>query len=146
MGTATAVSAGVSGIIVSNHGARTPDTVPATIEALPLVVERVAGRIPVLADGGIRRGTDVLKALALGVAAVQIGRLYLVGTRPRGGGWRGAGGGDPAPRARAGQTKREPGKGPRGLRAPWISDAAVNRLEPVRRYPARARPAIALMA
>jgi 4-hydroxymandelate oxidase len=76
---ATAVKAGVAGIIVSNHGARNLDTVPATIDALPLVVERVGGRLPVLVDGGIRRGTDVLKALALGAAAVQIGRPYLWG-------------------------------------------------------------------
>jgi 4-hydroxymandelate oxidase len=76
---AIAVKAGVAGIIVSNHGARNLDTVPATIDALPLVVEKVAGRIPVLVDGGIRRGTDVLKALALGATAVQIGRPYLWG-------------------------------------------------------------------
>jgi 4-hydroxymandelate oxidase len=76
---ATAVKAGVAGIIVSNHGARNLDTVPATIEALPAVVERVGGRMPVLVDGGIRRGTDVLKALAFGAAAVQIGRPYLWG-------------------------------------------------------------------
>ena len=76
---ATAVKAGVAGIIVSNHGARNLDTVPATIDALPPVVERVAGRIPVLVDGGIRRGTDVIKALALGAVAVQIGRPYLWG-------------------------------------------------------------------
>lgn len=76
---AIAVKAGVAGIIVSNHGARNLDTVPATIDALPLVIERVAGSMPVLVDGGIRRGTDVLKALALGAAAVQIGRPYLWG-------------------------------------------------------------------
>jgi 4-hydroxymandelate oxidase len=76
---ATGVKAGVSGIIVSNHGARNLDTVPATIDALPLVVEKVAGRVPVLVDGGIRRGTDVVKALALGAQAVQIGRPYLWG-------------------------------------------------------------------
>ena len=76
---AIAVQAGVAGIIVSNHGARNLDTVPATIDALPLVVERVAGKMPVLVDGGIRRGTDVLKAFALGAAAVQIGRPYLWG-------------------------------------------------------------------
>lgn len=76
---ATAVKAGASGIIVSNHGARNLDTVPATIDALPLVVEKVAGRVPVLVDGGIRRGTDIIKAFALGAAAVQIGRPYLWG-------------------------------------------------------------------
>jgi 4-hydroxymandelate oxidase len=76
---ATAVKAGVAGIIVSNHGARNLDTVPATIDALPMVVEKVEGRIPVLVDGGVRRGTDVIKALARGAAAVQIGRPYLWG-------------------------------------------------------------------
>jgi len=74
-----AVEAGVAGLIVSNHGGRNLDTLPATIEALPLVVEQTAGRIPVLVDGGIRRGTDVLKALALGARAVLIGRPYLYG-------------------------------------------------------------------
>ena len=74
---ATAVTAGVAGIIVSNHGARNLDTVPATIDALPLVVEKVAGRVPVLVDGGIRRGTDIVKAPAPGASAVQIGaRIY----------------------------------------------------------------------
>jgi 4-hydroxymandelate oxidase len=74
-----AVQEGVAGSIVSNHGARNLDTVPATIDALPHVVERVAGRIPVLVDGGIRRGTDVVKALARGANAVLIGRPYLYG-------------------------------------------------------------------
>lgn len=74
-----AVDAGVSGLIVSNHGARNLDTVPATIAALPRVTDAVAGRIPVLVDGGIRRGTDVLKALALGASAVAVGRPYLYG-------------------------------------------------------------------
>jgi 4-hydroxymandelate oxidase len=74
-----AVEAGVSGIIVSNHGARNLDTLPATIDALPLVAEKVRGRIPVLVDGGIRRGTDIVKALALGASAVGIGRPYLWG-------------------------------------------------------------------
>ncbi|MFN0112170.1 MAG: alpha-hydroxy acid oxidase [Blastocatellia bacterium] len=74
-----AVKSGVSGVIVSNHGSRNIDTLPATIEALPEVAAKVAGRIPVLVDGGIRRGTDVLKALALGAKAVLIGRPYLHG-------------------------------------------------------------------
>jgi len=74
-----AVKAGVAGIMVSNHGGRNLDTVPATIDALPQVADRVAGRVPVLVDGGIRRGTDVLKALALGANAVLIGRPYLYG-------------------------------------------------------------------
>lgn len=74
-----AVNAGVDGVFVSNHGARNLDTVPATIDVLPFVVERVAGRVPVLVDGGIRRGTDVLKALALGATAAGIGRPYLYG-------------------------------------------------------------------
>ncbi len=74
-----AVKAGVDGLIVSNHGARNLDTSPATIDTLPRVVATVAGRIPVMMDGGVRRGTDVLKALALGADAVQIGRPYLFG-------------------------------------------------------------------
>lgn len=73
------IQAGAAAIIVSNHGGRNLDTVPATIESLPRVVERVAGRVPVLVDGGIRRGTDALKALALGASAVLIGRPYIYG-------------------------------------------------------------------
>ena len=74
-----AVEHGVGGIVVSNHGARQMDTAPATIEVLPRCVEAVAGRVPVLLDGGVRRGLDVLKALALGATAVQIGRPVLWG-------------------------------------------------------------------
>ncbi|MEO6003660.1 MAG: alpha-hydroxy acid oxidase [Opitutus sp.] len=74
-----AVQANVAGIIVSNHGARNLDTGPATIDALPRVIEKVGGRMPVLVDGGIRRGTDILKALALGANAVLIGRPYVYG-------------------------------------------------------------------
>jgi 4-hydroxymandelate oxidase len=76
---ARAVDGGVAGIVVSNHGARNLDTVPATIDALPEVAERVAGRIPILLDGGIRRGTDIVKAIARGASAVLIGRPYAFG-------------------------------------------------------------------
>lgn len=74
-----AVESGVAGIIVSNHGARNLDTVPATIDALPVIADRLGGRLPLLVDGGIRRGTDVVKALALGANAVLIGRSYAYG-------------------------------------------------------------------
>lgn len=74
-----AVNAGASGIIVSNHGGRSLDTLPASIDALPLVAARIVGRIPVLMDGGIRRGTDVLKAIANGATAVLLGRPILYG-------------------------------------------------------------------
>lgn len=74
-----AVEHGVDGIIVSNHGGRQVDGTLATIEALPEIVASVSGRIEILLDGGIRRGTDVLKALALGAKAVLIGRPYLWG-------------------------------------------------------------------
>jgi isopentenyl diphosphate isomerase/L-lactate dehydrogenase-like FMN-dependent dehydrogenase len=73
------LDAGADGVVVSNHGGRQLDGVQATVEALPAVVEAVAGRVPVLLDGGVRRGTDVLKALALGATAVMIGRPYLYG-------------------------------------------------------------------
>ena len=69
-----AVSVGAAGLIVSNHGGRTLDTAPATATALPRVVQAVGGAVPVLVDGGIRRGTDVLKAMALGASAVLVGR------------------------------------------------------------------------
>jgi 4-hydroxymandelate oxidase len=76
---ARAVEHGVDGLVVSNHGARNLDTVPATADALPRVVEAVDGRVPVLVDGGIRRGTDVAKALSLGASAVLVGRPYVWG-------------------------------------------------------------------
>ena len=74
-----AVKAGADAIIVSNHGGRALDGAAATIDALPRVADRVNGRIPVLTDGGIRRGGDVLKALARGASAVLVGRPYLYG-------------------------------------------------------------------
>jgi isopentenyl diphosphate isomerase/L-lactate dehydrogenase-like FMN-dependent dehydrogenase len=70
---------GAAAVVVSNHGGRQLDGVPASIDALPEVVEAVEGRAEVLLDGGVRRGTDVLKALALGARAVLIGRAMLWG-------------------------------------------------------------------
>lgn len=74
-----AVKRGVEGVIVSNHGGRQVDGAVASLDALPAVVEAVAGRAVVLFDGGIRRGADVLKALALGARAVLLGRPYCWG-------------------------------------------------------------------
>ncbi len=76
---AQAVSVGAAGLVVSNHGGRTLDTVPASIDALPRIADRLAGARPILLDGGIQRGTDVFKALALGATAVMIGRPYVWG-------------------------------------------------------------------
>ena len=74
-----ALQHGASGVIVSNHGGRQLDSSPATIEALPAIAERLGGRGALLLDGGVRRGTDVLKALALGAQAVLLGRPILWG-------------------------------------------------------------------
>ena len=74
-----AVSIGVDSVVVSNHGGRQLDVVPASLQALPAVVDAVAGKIPVLLDGGVRRGGDVVKALALGATACLIGRPHLWG-------------------------------------------------------------------
>ncbi|HUC53846.1 MAG TPA: alpha-hydroxy acid oxidase [Candidatus Cybelea sp.] len=74
-----AVEHGVDGLIVSNHGGRAEETLRPTIESLPEVIEGVAGRVPVIVDGGIRRGTDVFKALALGASAAGIGRPHAWG-------------------------------------------------------------------
>jgi len=74
-----AVDHGASGVVVSNHGGRQLDTSPATIEALPAVVDAVGGAVDVMVDGGVRRGTDVVKALALGARAVLVGRPVLWG-------------------------------------------------------------------
>ncbi|KAK0596524.1 hypothetical protein LWI29_016490 [Acer saccharum] len=79
-----AVQVGVDGIIVSNHGARQLDYSPATISVLEEVVHAVEGRVPVLMDGGIRRGTDVFKALALGAQAVLVGRPVIYGLAAKG--------------------------------------------------------------
>jgi 4-hydroxymandelate oxidase len=73
------VEHGIDGILVSNHGGRSTETLRATIDALPEVVDAVGGRIPIFVDGGVRRGTDVFKALALGAKAVGIGRPMLWG-------------------------------------------------------------------
>lgn len=74
-----ALQEGLDGLIVSNHGGRALDTLPATISVLPEVVEAAGGRMPILMDGGIRRGSDVFKALALGADAVLIGRPFAFG-------------------------------------------------------------------
>ena len=76
---ARAVAAGAAGIVVSTHGGRQLDASPATIEVLPRVVDAVAGRAEVYLDGGVRRGTDIVKALALGARAVLVGRPVLWG-------------------------------------------------------------------
>jgi 4-hydroxymandelate oxidase len=74
-----AIDFGIDGIIVSNHGGRTIDTLPSTIELLPKIAKAVDGKIPILFDGGIRRGTDIIKAIALGASAVMIGRPIMYG-------------------------------------------------------------------
>jgi 4-hydroxymandelate oxidase len=74
-----ALDIGLDGIVVSNHGGRTLDTLPATIDVLPEIAAAVSARVPLLLDGGIRRGTDVLKALALGASAVLVGRPVVYG-------------------------------------------------------------------
>lgn len=74
-----AIAEGFDGIVVSNHGGRTLDTLPATLAVLPDIADAVAGRVPILLDGGIRRGSDVFKALALGARAVLIGRPFIYG-------------------------------------------------------------------
>ena len=74
-----AVASGIDGLVVSNHGGRQLDGAPASLDALPGVVAAVEGRIPVLLDGGVRRGADVAKALALGAAACLVGRPQLWG-------------------------------------------------------------------
>ncbi len=79
-----AVDAGVSAISVSNHGGNNLDGTPASIRALPAIADAVGDEVEVLLDGGIRRGSDVVKALALGARAVMIGRAYLWGLAANG--------------------------------------------------------------
>jgi isopentenyl diphosphate isomerase/L-lactate dehydrogenase-like FMN-dependent dehydrogenase len=74
-----AIDAGADALVVSNHGGRQLDTVAPTLRVLPEVLDAVAGRVEVLVDGGIRRGSDVVKALALGARAVLVGRAYAYG-------------------------------------------------------------------
>ena len=70
---------GAAAVVVSNHGGRAEDSGRASIDCLPEVVDAVRGRMPVMVDGGVRRGTDIFKAIALGATAVGIGRPYLWG-------------------------------------------------------------------
>jgi isopentenyl diphosphate isomerase/L-lactate dehydrogenase-like FMN-dependent dehydrogenase len=79
-----AVDAGVTAVSVSNHGGNNLDGTPASIRALPAIAEAVGDQVEVLLDGGIRRGSDVVKALALGAKAVMIGRAYLWGLAANG--------------------------------------------------------------
>jgi pre-mycofactocin synthase len=79
-----AVAAGVTAISVSNHGGNNLDSTPATIRLLPAIADAVGDQVEVLLDGGIRRGSDVIKALALGARAVMIGRAYLWGLAANG--------------------------------------------------------------
>ena len=74
---AQAVRLGAAGVVVSNHGGRTLDTLPASLDCLPAIADRLGGAVPILFDGGIRRGSDIFKAIALGASAVLIGRPYI---------------------------------------------------------------------
>ena len=80
-----AIDAGADAVVVSNHGGRQLDGVPGSLRALPEVLDAVGGRIEVLVDGGIRRGSDVVKALCLGARAVLVGRAYVYGLGAAGG-------------------------------------------------------------
>ncbi len=103
-----AVDAGVTAISVSNHGGNNLDGTPATIRMLPAVAGAVGGQVEVLLDGGIRRGGDVVKALALGARAVLIGRAYLWGLAAAGAGRGGERARHPAQRHRLGAARPRP--------------------------------------
>ena len=121
-----AAERGAAGVVVSNHGGRQLDTSPATIDVLARIVDAVAGRGEVLIDGGVRRGADVLKALALGARAVLVGRPVLWGLAA--GGERGAARG-PRDAARASST------------SPWPWPARP----PLRRHPRPRRAPLAAL-
>jgi len=74
-----AVAHGVDGLFVSNHGGRAENSMRATVASLPEVLQGAAGKIPVICDGGFRRGTDIFKAMALGASSIGIGRPYIWG-------------------------------------------------------------------
>ena len=76
-GALKAIEAGASGIVVSNHGGRVLDQCPATAEVLPEIVDTVKGKVKIFVDGGIRSGTDIFKALAIGADGVLIARPYV---------------------------------------------------------------------
>ena len=125
-----AVEHGAAGVIVSNHGGRQLDTVLSGADALAPIAEAVAGRIDVLVDGGIRRGTDVAKALALGARAVLVGRPVTWGLAVDGAARRPAGPGDAADRVRqragtAGLSARRRPRGQLRRRAPWAGPAVA---------------------
>jgi L-lactate dehydrogenase (cytochrome) len=79
-----AVNEGAEALVVSNHGGRQLDGVPASLRSLPEVVDAVSGQIEILVDGGIRRGSDIVKALCLGAKAVLVGRAYAYGVAAAG--------------------------------------------------------------
>jgi L-lactate dehydrogenase (cytochrome) len=74
-----AADRGLDAIAISNHGGRQLDSAPAPLDLLPAVVEAVGGRVEIICDGGVRRGSDIVKAVALGANAVMVGRPYLYG-------------------------------------------------------------------
>ena len=96
-----AIQNGVDGVYISNHGGRAENSLRPTIQCVPEVAAGVAGRAPILVDGGVRRGTDIFKALALGATAVGVGRPYMWGLASFGQRGRRDRARHPAPRAAA---------------------------------------------